>query len=95
MEHIFPTVMLKGPVWPSLFCAREFAELHDWVQQAKGLMLGMGYVVDVAWSSRFIRILEFPAGTPDVSIVILFFPIVVCIEFSVLVELVLCICVVQ
>ena len=95
MEHLFSTVMLNGPVWPSLFCAREFAEFNDWVQQAKGLMLGMGYVVDVARSSRFIRILELLAGTPDVSIVILFFTIVVCIEISVLVELVPGICVVQ
>ena len=87
MEYLLPTVMLNGPVWPSLFCPREFAELHDWVQKAKGPMLGMGYVVDVAWSSRFIKILELLAGTPDVSIVILFFFIVNCSEFSVLVEL--------
>ena len=56
-------------------------------------MLGIGYVVDVAWSARFIRILELLAGTPDVSIVILFFLIVVRIEFSVFVELMSSFCV--
>ena len=87
MEYLLPTIPLNGPVWLSLFCAREIAELHDWVQQARGPMIGMGYVVVVALSARFFKILELLAGAPDVSIVILVFLIVVRIEFSVLVEL--------
>ena len=85
MEYLLPTIMLNGTVWPSLFCPREFAELHVWIQQAKGPMLGLGYVVDVSLSSRFNKILELLAGTPDVSNVILFFFVVQCSWFSCLV----------
>ena len=73
MEFLFPTLQLSGPVWPSLFCPREFAELHDWVQQAKGPMLGLGYVVEVTWDPRFLKILELLTGTPDVSIILIIF----------------------
>ena len=68
MEFVLPTIALKGPVWHSLFCPGEFAELVDWVHQARSPMLGMGFVLEVNGDPRFLRMLEILTGTPDVGI---------------------------
>ena len=67
MEFLFPEVRLNGPVWPSLYCPGEFVELIDWVNQSRGPMLSMGFVVLPVWDPRFVRILEILTGSPDVS----------------------------
>ena len=68
MEFVLPTLTLNGPVWPSLFCPGDYAELVDWIHQARRPMLWMCYVLDVNWKPRFLRMLQILTGTSDVSI---------------------------
>ena len=68
MEFVFPALTLNGPVWSSLFCPGDYAELVNWVHQARGPMLGMGYVLDVNWDPRFLKLLQVLTDTSDVSI---------------------------
>ena len=68
MEFIFPTLSLNWPVWASLLCPGDYAEMVDWVHQAHGTMLGMGYALDVNWNPRFLRLLQILTGTSDVNI---------------------------
>ena len=89
MEFLFPTISLNGPVWPALFCPGEYAELVSWVEQARGPILGLGYVMEVDWDPRFLRILEILTGTSDVSIIIFCFVSRLCIIFLI-VELMSC-----
>ena len=73
MEFIFPTLSLNGPVWASLFCSGDYAELVNWVHEARGPMLGMGFALDVNWDPRFLRLLQILTGTSDVSISYFYF----------------------